>query len=72
MSFNNLHDTVLEFQITTFLVVNIEMIEIVMTTVDTIVVVLDHRPILVMTSHILNVQLLTDDLKMTHGGQIMQ
>ena len=72
MSFNNLHSTDLEFQITTFLVVNIEMIEIVMTTVDTIVVVLDHRPILVMTSHILNVQLLTDDLKMTHGGQIMQ
>ena len=48
------------------------MIEIVMTTVDTIVVVLDHHPILVMTRHILNVQLLTDDLKMTHGGQIMQ
>ena len=72
MSFNNLHDTVLEFQITTFLAVNIEMIEIVMTTVDTIVVVLDHHRILVMTSHILNVQLLTDDLKMTHGGQIMQ
>ena len=48
------------------------MIEIVMTTVDTIVVVLDHRRILVMTSHILNVQLLTDDLKMTRGGQIMQ
>ena len=55
-----------------FLVVNIEMIEIVMTTVDTIVVVLGHHPILVMTSHILNVQLLTDDLKMTPGGQIMQ
>lgn len=72
MSLNNLHDTVLEFQITTFLAVNIEMIEIVMTTVDTIVVVLDHHRILVMTSHILNVQLLTDDLKMTHGGQIMQ
>ena len=72
MSLNNLHDTVLEFQITTFLAVNIEMIEIVMTTVDTIVVVLDHRRILVMTSHILNVQLLTDDLKMTRGGQIMQ
>ena len=72
MSLNNLHDTVLEFQITTFLGVNIEMIEIVMTTVDTIVVVLDHHRILVMTSHILNVQLLTDDLKMTRGGQIMQ
>ena len=72
MSLNNLHDTVLEFQITTFLAVNIEMIEIAMTTVDTIVVVLVHRRILVMTSHILNVQLLTDDLKMTHGGQIMQ
>ena len=72
MSFNNLHDTVLEFQITTFLAVNIEMIEIAMTTVDTIVVVLDHNPILVMNSHILNVQLLTDDLKMIQDGQIMQ
>ena len=55
-----------------FLVVNIEMIEIVMTMVCKIVVVLDRNPILVMTTRILIVPLLTDDLKTTLDGQIMQ
>ena len=55
-----------------FLAVNIEMIEIVMTTVCKIVVVPDRHPILVMTTRILNVPHLTDDLKTTQDGQIMQ
>ena len=48
------------------------MIEIVMTMVCKIVVVLDRNPILVMTTRILIVPLLTDDLKTTQDGQIMQ